>query len=271
MNPTHKKDQAQKKTAPARRKASPVKQVWRSIRKPIAKSRLLKHALAALIAQALRLIERSNRLVEGSSDLRQTLQDNRPAIYAVWHGQHIMYPALYPDGEPVDILISKSADAEINAMVMGHFGVGLIRGSGGRNQKKQLEKGGARALLTLKKSLEAGRSVAMVADIPNGTPREAGLGIITLARLSGRPIIPVAYATSRRKVMEKTWDKMAINLPFGRSALIMGEPIHVDSGADAAALEAMRQHLTQAIDDVTEQVYALVDGTGKVTASSGSI
>ena len=32
----------------------------------------------------------------------------------------------------------------------------------------------------------------MIADIPHGTPREAGQGIILLARLSGRPILPVA-------------------------------------------------------------------------------
>ena len=44
------------------------------------------------------------------------------------------------------------------------------------------------------------------------------MGIVTLARLSGRPIVPVALATSRRKVLEKTWDKTTINLPFGRGA-----------------------------------------------------
>src|SRR5690606_33886381 len=108
-----------------------------------------------------------------------------------------------------------------------------VRGSGGR-AGASADKGGARALLTLKRLLDNGRTVAMIADIPHGTPREAGMGIVTLARLSGRPILPVAYATSRRKVLEKTWDKTTINLPFGRLAVVYGDPILVPRHAGEA-------------------------------------
>ena len=83
-------------------------------------------------------------------------------------------------------------------------------------------------LIALKRALDGGKNVAMIADIPHGTPREAGLGIVTLARLSGRPILPIALATSRRKVIEKSWDKTTINLPFGRASLTVG-----DAGAGA--------------------------------------
>ncbi|TGU85030.1 DUF374 domain-containing protein, partial [Mesorhizobium sp. M00.F.Ca.ET.151.01.1.1] len=93
--------------------------------------------------------------------------------------------------------------------------------SGGRNSSKHLDKGGAKALIALRKSLIAGKNVAMIADIPNGKPRDAGLGIVLLARLSGRPILPSAIATSRRQVLEKSWDKTTVNLPFGRSAVIV--------------------------------------------------
>ena len=97
-----------------------------------------------------------------------------------------------------------------------------VRGSGGRDNTKHIEKGGARALIALKKALASGKNVAMIADIPHGTPREAGLGIVTLARLSGRPIVPIALATSRRKVIDKSWDKTTISLPFGRASLTCG-------------------------------------------------
>ena len=113
-------------------------------------------------------------------------------------------------------MVSRSADAEMNALVIEKIGFEAVRGSGGRDSTKHLEKGGARALIALKKALDGGKNVAMIADIPHGTPREAGLGIVTLARLSGRPILPIALATSRRKVIEKSWDKTTINLPFGR-------------------------------------------------------
>ena len=83
------------------------------------------------------------------------------------------------------MMVSRSADAEMNALVIEKIGIEAVRGSGGRDSSQQVEKGGARALIALKKALDAGNNVAMIADIPHGTPREAGLGIVTLARLSG--------------------------------------------------------------------------------------
>ena len=69
--------------------------------------------------------------------------------------------------------------------------------------------------------------------------RVAGLGIIKLARESGRPIYPVAVATSRRLEFD-SWDQAAINLPFSRGAIVVGEPICVAADANPDALEAAR-------------------------------
>ena len=46
------------------------------------------------------------------------------------------------------------------------------------------------------RALEDGYNVALTADVPKRS-RVAGLGIIMLARESGRPIMPFAMATSR--------------------------------------------------------------------------
>lgn len=245
----------------ARRRHTPraLKQAWRGIRKPLANSSGVKHALASLVGAALQFVHRTNAAVPGSSDIASSMERDGPAIYAVWHGQHLMYPVLYPGKHPLDIMVSRSADAEINALVLQRFGIGVVRGSGGRSAKKAVEKGGARALIALKKSLDSGRSVAMVADIPNGKPRDAGLGVVTLARISGRPILPLAYASSRRKVIERSWDKMTISLPFGRGAVVIGEPIHVPATAPQEALEDIRSELTRALDDVTQRAHVLAD------------
>eukprot|EP01133_Synstelium_polycarpum_P001213 gene1213-1402_t len=100
----------------------------------------------------------------------------------------------------------------------------------------------------------------MIADIPHGTPRDSGQGVILLAKLSGRPIIPICYMTSRRKILEKSWDKTTIPLPFGRSGLIVGDPIFVPEDADDAMLEAKRVELTASLNANTVRVQALVDG-----------
>jgi lysophospholipid acyltransferase (LPLAT)-like uncharacterized protein len=146
-------------------------------------------------------------------------------------------------------------------MVVEKLGLEAVRGSGGRDGANHLDKGGARALIALKKALDAGKDVAMIADIPKGTPRDAGLGIVTLAKLSGRPIIPLAVATSRRKVLEKSWDKTTINLPFGRGAAIVGDPILVPADAGEAEMEEKRQEVTAGLNAATERAYRLVDGT----------
>ncbi len=249
-----------RRQAPKRRRTPRIiKDVWRGIRRPLAGSAVVKHALAFLIGNGLKFVGHTNRLVAGSSDLAQSMAEDGPAIYAVWHGQHLMYPTLYPKEHPIDVMVSRSSDAEMNALVMKRFGVGIVRGSGGRSAKRSVEKGGARALLALKKSLDAGRSVAMVADIPNGTPRDAGLGIVMLARISGRPIFPAAYASSRRKTVQRSWDKMTISLPFGRCAMVLGDPIQVPEDADDAQMETLRQYVTQSLNKVTKNAHDLAD------------
>ncbi|MCR4269023.1 lysophospholipid acyltransferase family protein [Nitratireductor sp. ZSWI3] len=238
----------------------PLKGLWRRIRKPLARSRFVKQALAAVMANALRLIDRTNPRVAGSHDLEAAIAAHSPAIAALWHGQHLMGPAINPRKHRLVALFSRSADAELNALVAEKLGFGIVRGSGGRKGERNSGKGGAQALIALKKTIERGCNVAMIADIPHGTPREAGLGIVTLARISGRPIVPVAIATSRRKVLEGTWDKTTINLPFGRSAVVLGDPIYVEPAADEAVMEEKRRQVTDALNEATRQAYALVDG-----------
>ncbi|MEQ1953320.1 lysophospholipid acyltransferase family protein [Mesorhizobium sp. CN2-181] len=235
-----------------------MKGFWQRIRKPLAQSDLVKSTLATILAGGLRFVRATNRYAEGSSDVAQSYAKVTPSILAIWHGQHLLAPVLYPGGEPLAAMVSRSADAELNALVVEKFGFEAVRGSGGRGKSKR-DKGGAQALIALKKALDAGSNVCMIADIPHGTPREAGMGIVTLARLSGRAVVPVAMTTSRRKVLEKTWDKTTINLPFGRCAMIVGEPIMVPADADDAEMERKRQEITAGLNEATERVYRIVD------------
>jgi lysophospholipid acyltransferase (LPLAT)-like uncharacterized protein len=248
--------------APAGRGGSrATKAFWRRIREPLAQSRFVKNIIVTLLAQFVRLVRLTNRLVEGSAEVAGGAYAHlEPGIIALWHGQHLLTPAYYPKGRPLVAMVSRSADAELNALMIEKFGIEAVRGSGGRDSARHLDKGGAKALIALKKSLVAGKNVAMIADIPHGTPRDAGLGIVLLARLSGRPILPAAIATSRRKVLEKSWDKTTINLPFGRSAVIVGPPVFVPADADDAEMERKRQEVTASLNAATAEAYRLVDG-----------
>jgi lysophospholipid acyltransferase (LPLAT)-like uncharacterized protein len=242
------------------RQEGAVRRLWRRIRKPLAASRLTMPIFAWFVARAFRFVYWTNPLIEGSDDTAGKITQYMPPILTQWHGQHLLSTFDRPRHIPISAMLSRSADAELNALVMERNGFRTIRGSGGRAGSASADKGGARALIALKKTLDAGNAVAMIADIPHGTPRQAGMGIVTLARISGRPILPVAYATSRRKVLDRTWDKTTINLPFGRRAVIFGEPIYVDRDADEAELEEKRRAVTAGLNAANVKAYALVDG-----------
>ena len=237
-----------------------MKKAWKKLRQPLARSTVVKNVLATVIAGVVKFVHWTNPAVPGSDDPAAPIAALTPAIGALWHGQHLLGPAINPRDHRIVAMFSRSADAELNALVAEKLGFGIVRGSGGRGDADNSGKGGARALIALKKTLDAGMNVAMIADIPHGAPRQAGLGIVTLAKVSGRPIVPIAIATSRRKVLEKSWDKTTINLPMGRRALAIGEPVYVPADADGEVMEAKRREVTDKLNAATERAYALVDG-----------
>ena len=108
----------------------------------------------------------------------------------------------------------------------------------------------------------------MTADVPIGTPRSAGSGIVMLARLSGRPIIPIAAATSRFLVLN-SWSKATVNLPFSTLAVVAGEPLFVAGDADGDAIEIARQKVETSLNHVTERAYALTGSRDAGSTTAG--
>lgn len=211
----------------------------------------------------LRGIHATQRPAQGSSNFDEILHREHPAIVALWHGQHLLAPFFRPRDLPYVALLSRNVDAAINADVVERFGIDTVRGSGGRVRRAVSEKGGARALIQLRRRLREGFGVCMIADVPKGQARQAGLGVVTLARLSGRPIIPAAAVTSRRHVIARSWDKTTVPLPFGRIAVCMGDPIHVPADADDARMEEIRAALTLAIEEANRRAIELADAGTK--------
>lgn len=250
----------EEKRRPARRRG--IKDMFRRARRRferrLLRSRFVNQSVSALIYGSLRFIGSTQSAVDGSTDPHEVLVREHPAIVALWHGQHLLAPFFKPTETPVVALLSRSADAELNASVVKRFGFDTIRGSGGRAGRTSSKKGGARAVIALKRRLAEGWSVGMIADVPKGTPREAGLGIVTLARISGRPVLPSAAVTSRRYVVKSSWDKTTIPLPFGRMATVIGEPIYVPANADAQVMELKRVEITRAIEAANQAAERLL-------------
>jgi lysophospholipid acyltransferase (LPLAT)-like uncharacterized protein len=65
-------------------------------------------------------------------------------------------------------------------------------------------------------------------------------------------------ATSRRKELSN-WDRSAVNLPFSRGAIVLGEIVRVPMDADDDALEAARLQVEASLNAASARAYALVD------------
>jgi len=213
-------------------------------------------AVGAMAASYLRLVWHTNRVTLEPATIYDTVQ--QPAIIAMWHGQHFMAPFIRraERGHRAKVLISRHRDGEINARAAERLGIGTIRGSGAHTGDFH-RKGGAVAFNEMLHALRDGWNVALTADVPK-IARVAGLGVVKLAQHSGRPIYPVAIATSRRVEFDN-WDKSAFNLPFGRLAMVAGEAIFVDRDADEAMLEVKRREVENELNQATTRAYEIVD------------
>lgn len=224
--------------------------------KRLAASRSVQGALGALAAEYLRLVWKTSRFVIEPPNFYDHIETELPVILTMWHGQHFMTPFARRHYR-AKVLISRHRDGELNAIVAERLGVGVVRGSGARAGEFH-RKGGVEAFREMLEVIKDGYSVASTADVPK-ISRRAGLGIVTLASLSERPIYPCAIATSRRFELNN-WDRSTINLPFGRGALVFGDPIRVPAKADRTVLEQARLQVESALNAATARAYALVDG-----------
>jgi lysophospholipid acyltransferase (LPLAT)-like uncharacterized protein len=213
-------------------------------------------SLIGLLAVAyLRLVRVTTRFVEDPPGFGSAITPQLPIIIAMWHGQHLMIHCACPPGMSVSALISKSDDGEINAQILERLGVSPIRGSGGEGFKSR-KRGGMAALREMLRRLSQGSSIALTADVPK-VSRVAGLGVVTLAQISGRPIYPVAVVSARRIDMN-SWDRASVALPFSRGAMVLGDPITVARDATPEVLEAARCAVEASLNEVHARAYGLV-------------
>jgi lysophospholipid acyltransferase (LPLAT)-like uncharacterized protein len=227
----------------------------------VLRSSRLQHAVGFLTAGFLRLVWRTNRFSFDPPEVYDIVEPQMPAIFAFWHGQHFLTPFIKTkEIHRAKVLISRHRDGEFNAIVAERLGIGTIRGSGDHGSAFH-RKGGVGAFKEMVRALEQGYNVALTADVPKRS-RIAGLGIIMLARESGRPIMPFAMVTSRFLRL-KNWDRTTINLPFGRGALVGGEIIMVPPDASAEAMEELRARLEATLNDATARAYAQVGRPGE--------
>lgn len=144
----------------------------------------LVYAILALLRVTLRVREVNREAVDAFWLKGETV------IACFWHGRLLAMPFLAKPKE-ARVLISRHRDGEFIARVVRFFGLGAVRAS---YQKATLS--AMREILT---SLRRGVTIAVTPDGPKGPGYVVKKGIVELAKLSGRPIVPVAYSARKKK------------------------------------------------------------------------
>jgi lysophospholipid acyltransferase (LPLAT)-like uncharacterized protein len=187
--------------------------------------------------------------IEGEAQANEYHESGRPFILAFWHGRLVMMNYAWHHRSRVNMLISSHPDGQMVARMMSRFGVQSIVGSTTR--------GGRSAMRTIVRTLRSGGIVGITPDGPQGPRMQASNGIISIARMANAPILPLAFSTTRRRVLG-TWDQFVLPLPFGRGIFLWGNPIHVPTDADEATLESRRFELENSLTELTGRADQLM-------------
>ena len=175
--------------------------------------------------------------VQGLEHYESIVASGKQPIFAFWHGR-ILPATLFWKNRGIVVITSQNFDGEWIAGIIRRFGYGTARGSTSR--------GGARALVQLRRDLADGRPAAFTVDGPRGPARVAQPGAVFLAGATGHPILPFHIEADRYWTAGR-WDQTQIPKPFSTVAVAIGEPINVIDTSEAT-IEAKRLELERILN-----------------------
>ena len=222
----------------------------RRLAKRISKRKSARRTIAWLAANYIRLVYYTSRWhIEGIEHIEPLHAAKRVYVGAYWHSRMMVMPHIWlrrAPGRPLPmrVLISGHRDGQLISRAIAHFKFETITGSTTR--------GGHGALLALIRSIEEGVHCSVTPDGPRGPRMRLQPGIITLAALSGAPLIPATFAASRCIILN-TWDRFVLALPFTRGVVLIGEPFYVARDSDEFAREAARLEFERRMNALTAE------------------
>jgi hypothetical protein len=178
-----------------------------------------------------------------------SLHAAEPAIYVIWHNRLALcleaYHGYIHERTPkkgLAVMVSASRDGGFLTGILELYGVQPARGSSSRR--------GGQALLELTGWAQRGYDLAITPDGPRGPRYVVQDGVMSLAQLTGLPIVPVSYALNWR-IQLKSWDGFLVPLPFARWTLVLAPPVRVPREATDTERENLRKQLETTMREIT--------------------
>ncbi len=181
---------------------------------------------------------------------REYMETGRSSLLVTWHrawlgGVLYMGPRWHPA-----VMASLSKDGEWVARFESHMGCHPIRGSS--------TKGGMAAQKAMIRYVKQGGKVATnVADGPKGPRYKAKAGMISLAQITGAPLIPVIWSSESAWCFRQSWDKTMIPKPFAKCMVLYGKPMEMPRRLSHEQAEQYRQMLENELNRIKDEVDGL--------------
>ena len=175
--------------------------------------------------------------------------DGGPCVYAHWHGDELVLIGRYSFYKKA-VMASLSKDGSLLSVALAWLGYRVVRGSSSR--------GGIGGLKALADAIKKGSDVALAVDGPRGPIYEVKAGVLKLAQLSGRPILPVAAAAGNKHIFTKSWNQCFFPFPFSRVAVVYGEFFRVPRQLTEVEFEAKRLELQARLNETKARAELLI-------------
>ena len=172
--------------------------------------------------------------------------NNQEYIFCCWHNRLFLGPHLLPRNRVINALQSSHSDGMITSLAFQYLGMKVILGSS--------KKGGMQAFRKMVKCIQSGESVAITPDGPKGPKEVVKEGIIKLAQITQKPIIPLVWSTNRYKVFN-SWDNFVLPFPFSKGFYSFGNPIYVEKKMNEDEIKKATKNLQNEIKRLTKLVY----------------
>ena len=206
--------------------------------------RLLIRAADIVFYLLINLIGRTVRFeVQGWQNWEAATRQSRLPIYTTWHNR-VFLATYFWRRRGIVVMTSQSFDGEYIARFIQRFGYGAARGSSTR--------GGVGAVVEMARLMRAGCPAGFMIDGPRGPRYVAKMGAVLLAKKTGYPVLPFTI-TPISFWQAKSWDASQVPKPFTRACVLIAPPIYVPADADEATLEAKRDELQRALDNINQQ------------------
>ena len=206
-----------------------VKAIIRLLLRKLAYSYFIQKFITFLIYLYLLFVYKtSSKKFTGIEEVYKKIESKKPIIFAFWHNRLMMIPFFAHKvkkkikSHNFMTLASKHGDGKFVGMVMEKFGLISILGSTKDNRKSSrgIDYSSMRKIID---GLKNGYSLGITPDGPRGPNQQINGELINIARLTKASIIALSYSSSNFKIVQKSWDKFKIPLPFSKLFFVVDE------------------------------------------------